>query len=488
MAGEPGSCRGGERGGRAAGITRSGVRSLGAVSLRRRSRSRSCGVWRYGVGVAILSTVVFDFLFVGSRYLFTARSRRGLDRARRVPGHGVGGESTRGALAAGGAGVVAPRGGADSITPRGDVGRARTSPSEVFEAVTREVGLLSGADLARMERYETDGTVTGVGGWSKDVDELAVGTRIPLEGVSIAALVLESSGPVRVDSFANAFGEIAQEARDVGIRSSVGCPIVVGGHLWGVIAASSKSDAPFPPDTESQMAEFTELVSTAIANAESRAELRASRARIVAAADETRRRIERDLHDGTQQRLVSLGLELRADAGKRAAGARRAQRAAGQHLARSRRRLGGSPGAVREESTPRSFLGVGSDPRSKPCRVAPRCPSCWTCASTGACRTRSRSARTTSSRRRSPTLPSTRRRPSCTSSSKPTTERSTCPIRDDGVGGADLTRGSGLVGIRDRVDALGGTIEIASSTGKGTSLNVSIPFREPRPDGDEDRD
>jgi CHASE3 domain sensor protein len=185
-------------------------------------------------------------------------------------------------------------------------------PAQMFTAVTREVGLISGADLARMERYEADGTVTGIGEWSKLGEQLAVGTRFVLEGPSIAALVLESGGPVRVDSFAEASGPIAEEARALGIRSSVGGPIVVGGRLWGVIAASSTSEAPFPPETESQMAEFTELVATAIANAENQAELRASRARIVAASDLARRRIERDLHDGVQQRVVSLALGLRA--------------------------------------------------------------------------------------------------------------------------------------------------------------------------------
>jgi signal transduction histidine kinase/CHASE3 domain sensor protein len=149
------------------------------------------------------------------------------------------------------------------------------SPAELFETVTRELGSLSGADLARMERYEPDGTVTGVGAWTKDGGgrELAVGTRMALEGVSIAALVRDTNGPVRVDSFADASGPIAQEARELGIRSSVGGPIVVEGRLWGVIAASSRSETPFPPDTESQIGEFTELVATAISNSEARAEV-----------------------------------------------------------------------------------------------------------------------------------------------------------------------------------------------------------------------
>jgi signal transduction histidine kinase/CHASE3 domain sensor protein len=193
------------------------------------------------------------------------------------------------------------------------------APSDVFETVTREVGVLSGADLARMERYESGASVIGVAGWNRDdAPELAVGTRFPLEGASIAAMIHEASRPVRVDSFADAHGPIAQEAQRLGIRSSVGCPIVVEGRLWGVIAASSKSATPFPPDTEAQIAEFTQLVATAIANADGRAQLVASRARLLTAGDDARRRVVRDLHDGAQQRLVNtiITLKLAQGAGR----------------------------------------------------------------------------------------------------------------------------------------------------------------------------
>jgi GAF domain-containing protein/CHASE3 domain sensor protein len=186
------------------------------------------------------------------------------------------------------------------------------APSEMFQTVTREVGILCGADLARMERYESGGSVIGVAGWSRaEVPELAVGTRFSLEGASIAAMVHEASRPVRVDSFADAHGPIAREAQGLGIHSSVGCPIVVEGRLWGVIAASSKSPAPFPPATESQIAEFTELVATAIANADGRAQLVASRARLLTAGDDARRRVVRDLHDGAQQHLVNTIITLK---------------------------------------------------------------------------------------------------------------------------------------------------------------------------------
>ncbi|HWH19449.1 MAG TPA: CHASE3 domain-containing protein, partial [Solirubrobacterales bacterium] len=142
-------------------------------------------------------------------------------------------------------------------------------PARTFEIVTREVGVLSGADLARMERYESDTEVTAIAAWSRDQPpELVTGRRIELSGLSIAASVLRDPGPARVDTFVDADGSIAEEAQRLGIRSSVGCPIMVEGRLWGVIAASSKRDEPFPPETESQIAEFTDLVATAIANAE----------------------------------------------------------------------------------------------------------------------------------------------------------------------------------------------------------------------------
>ena len=128
---------------------------------------------------------------------------------------------------------------------------------------------------------------------------LPVGLRRPVVRTSLSWLVRECGGPAPIDY------EADPVALEYGISSSVAAPITVEGHLWGYIAASWTGDRP-PSDTEARLAAFTELVATAIANAESRGQLMASRARIVAAADEARRRIERDLHDGAQQRLVTL--------------------------------------------------------------------------------------------------------------------------------------------------------------------------------------
>jgi GAF domain-containing protein len=163
-----------------------------------------------------------------------------------------------------------------------------------------------------MERFEPDSTVPAMAAWSRSGDaRLAVGTRFELEGASIAAQVHETGRPARVDTFVDASGPIAREARSLGIRSSVGCPIVVGGRTWGVIAASTRRETPFPPHTESRIADFTELVAAAVSNAEARADLVGSRARLLTAGDDARRRVVRDLHDGAQQRLVHTIVTLK---------------------------------------------------------------------------------------------------------------------------------------------------------------------------------
>jgi signal transduction histidine kinase len=348
-------------------------------------------------------------------------------------------------------------------------------PDQMFSAVTREVGLLSGADLARMERYEADGTVIGVAQWSKHDEQLAVGRRFSLEGVSIAAQVLETRGPVRVDSFADASGPIADEARQLGIRSSVGCPIVVEGQLWGVIAASSMTDVPFPAETESQMSEFTELVATAIANAENQAELRASRARIVAASDLTRRRIERDLHDGVQQRLVSLALGLRAATSEMPSGLDEVEK----ELMDVASGLGGVLDDLREVSRGihPAILGQGGigpalrtlAQRSKipvelDVQVEGRLPEPVEVAAyyvvSEALTNAAKHARASKVTVAVDVHGSVLR----------------VIVRDNGVGGAVPSGGSGLLGLKDRAEAIGGRISLVSPRGGGTTLTAELPL------------
>ena len=187
------------------------------------------------------------------------------------------------------------------------------APEGVFAAIAVEVGQLLPVDSASLCRYDPDGMVTFAAQWGTVVAHFPVGSRWALGGNNLATLVLETGRPARIDSYADrSSGPLGASVRDAAIRSAIATPIHVDGRLWGLIAAGSILEQPLPAETETRLASFTELMATAVANAESRAALAASRARIVAAADETRRQIERDLHDGTQQRLVSLMLELRA--------------------------------------------------------------------------------------------------------------------------------------------------------------------------------
>jgi signal transduction histidine kinase len=345
--------------------------------------------------------------------------------------------------------------------------------AEVFEAVTREVGLRCDADLARMERFEADGTVTAVAAWSRGSGAaLAVGMRFPLAGASIAAQVYETGRPARVDSFEGATGPIAREAQALGIRSSVGCPIVVGGRTWGVIAASIKREAPFPAHTESGIADFTELVAAAVSNAESQAELRASRARVVATADETRRQIERNLHDGVQQRAVSLALwvraaqgavppELDAELDRVAAGLadlveELREIASGIHPAiLTEGGLGPALRTLARRSAVPAQVDVRTEGRlSEPLEV-------------GAYYVVSEALTNAAKHAHASTV---------VVEVKPVDDALIVCVRDDGIGGAELGRGSGLVGLKDRVESLGGRISVVSAPGAGTSVRAELPL------------
>ena len=183
------------------------------------------------------------------------------------------------------------------------------SPEELFAAVAEEMGRLLGATSTTLWRFEDDGTGTLAGSWGKLHARAPVGARFPMEGDNAASQVFRTGRPVRIDDYAGATGAIGEAFRALGVRAAVGVPIVVDGRLWGGIGAAATT--PLPPDAESRMAEFTALVATAIANIDARTEITASRARIVAAADEERRRVVRDLHDGAQQRLVHTVITLK---------------------------------------------------------------------------------------------------------------------------------------------------------------------------------
>ena len=354
---------------------------------------------------------------------------------------------------------------------------ARGAPSaEVFEAVVTEMGqLVPEANAAALSRYETDDTLTMIGKWSRPEGYVPVGTRYPLSEGTIGSIVSETRRPGRVDVDAEAFRSLPAVVRDLGWVSVVGAPILVEGRLWGLVGISSTTEQSLPLDTEERLTEFTELVATAIANAESRAELTASRARIVATADATRRQIERDLHDGAQQQLVSLALELRA-----------AQAALPSELADQRAELsrvvdgltavldelreiasGIHPAILSEGglgSALRTLARRSPIPVMLDVRVQGRLPESVEVAAyyvvaemlTNA----AKHAHASTVQVNVAAVDGVLR----------------LSVRDDGVGGADPARGSGLVGLRDRVETLGGTIAVDSPRGKGTAIEVALPL------------
>jgi signal transduction histidine kinase len=187
---------------------------------------------------------------------------------------------------------------------------ARGVPSEeLLDAVVGEVDLVLGASSTRLARYEADDTVVVVVSSDRD-GGLPVGARWQTDGDHLAGQVHRTGRTARRDSVQGVTGELAEQLREMGVRSAVAAPIIVNGQLWGTMVSYWTDHDP-PRDVEQQLPQFTDLVATAIANADSRAALTASRARVVATADETRRRIERDLHDGAQQRLVHAVITLK---------------------------------------------------------------------------------------------------------------------------------------------------------------------------------
>ncbi len=328
-----------------------------------------------------------------------------------------------------------------------------------------------------MLRYETDGTATVVAVWSEASRHLPVDTRFPLEGVNVATTVFRTRQPVRFDDFGVCSGSLVEQLREIGVRSSAGCPILVEGRLWGVMVASTTSAVPTPVGTESRLGEFTELVATAIANAETRAELTASRARIVASGDEARRHLERDLHDGVQQRLISLALELRV-AEKLAPPEGHSDLL--QQLSHVGEGLIEAVDELREVSHgihPAILSEGGLHPALSTLARRSQVPVELEIRDTdrlpepvevGVYYVVSEALTNVIKHAQASFV-------------RVDLETDKAAIRlrvqDDGVGGADPGHGSGLVGLKDRVHALGGRIEITSPIGAGTSLQVTLPVR-----------
>jgi PAS domain S-box-containing protein len=185
------------------------------------------------------------------------------------------------------------------------------APAAVFDAVAAEMHGLLGADGVTLSRYEPGHEVTVVAHRGSNAARVPPGTRVSHEGENVTSLVRRTERPARLEHYDDADGAIAELVRDLGVRASVAAPIVVDGRLWGVTIANWSGEESPPADTEQRMAQFAELLDTAIANADSADQLMASRTRLVSAADDARRRVVRDLHDGAQQRLVHTIVTLK---------------------------------------------------------------------------------------------------------------------------------------------------------------------------------
>jgi PAS domain S-box-containing protein len=363
------------------------------------------------------------------------------------------------------------------------------APSEVFSAVAAELARCLGMHHSCLFRYEPDGTgvLLAAGedpGWLK----VPIGTRVSFEGDNIPAMVYRTGHTTRMDShrLEQARGVGSAYLRKLGVRSTVGAPIIVAGRLWGVAGIASRQADRLAPDIEARMADFTELVATAIANAQTHAELTASRVRIVAAADDARRRFERDLHDGAQQRLVALGIELRALEACPPVEARALQQQISkivdglaavskevQEISRgihpailSNGGLGPALKALARRSTIPTELHVSVD-RRLPDSAEVAAYYIVAEALTNAAKHARASQVTVRVEIRSEDLH--------------------LAIRDDGIGGAEVAKGSGLIGLVDRVEACGGTLRIVSEPGAGTSLDARIPIDVKQQWGIEDR-
>jgi signal transduction histidine kinase len=347
---------------------------------------------------------------------------------------------------------------------------------ELFAAVTGEVGRLLPVDFAIMGRYESDATITCVATWGAPVALFPVGSRSRLEGDNLVTLVYRTGRPARIDGFEQASGPVGLAGRESGFRSTVGAPIHVEGRLWGVMTVGSTRLQPrLPAETEARLASFTELLATAIANAQSRAEIAASRARIVAAADDTRRRIERDLHDGAQQRLVSLGLELRAAQAR----VPPALTDLDGELSRVAEGLASVQGDLREFARgihPAILAEGGLGPALK--TLARRCPVPVELDVQAHTRLPERlEVATYYVVSEALTNAAKYARASLVRVQVKAVDRALrLRVGDDGAGGADPRGGSGLVGLKDRVEALGGTITVESPAGVGTSLAIELPL------------
>jgi PAS domain S-box-containing protein len=351
------------------------------------------------------------------------------------------------------------------------------APEQVFQLVTEEVCRLLGIREAVLQRFVDAETSTVVGRFgSHMIDGIEIGTTLPIEEGLTAWTVLHTGAPARIDSFESFTGELAVRIRELGFRSTLGVPILVAGSIWGIIGVAMREGESLPPETERRMQAFAELVGLAVASAQAREELGASRMRIVEASDAERRRLERNLHDGAQQRLVAMSMGLRLARAKLRASPDDAEELLemlsdelGEALTELRELAQGiHPAVLTERGLGPALEGLAARaplPVEVDVDLPERLPEPVETAAYYAV---------------SEALANVAKHAGPCSA----TVRVTCAdgqtiveIADDGAGGANLDGGSGLRGLRDRIETLDGELLVDSPPGRGTVVRAELPVR-----------
>ena len=346
-------------------------------------------------------------------------------------------------------------------------------PEQVFTAIADELASLLGVEATRLFRYQHDGTATVLAeGGDRDL-RVPVGTQVALGGHNVVTLVFETQRPARIDNYAQATGPVAALARETGFDCFVGAPIVVDGKLWGAIIAASRGPAALPADTELRIEEFTGLMAIGISSIQTRAELAASLARIVAASDDARRRVVRDLHDGAQQRLVhtivTLKLAHRALRPNQEPGSELVAEAL-EHAQRANAELRDLAHGILPAVVTRGGLRAGVDalasrmpvPVDNRVAVGPLPDAVEATAYFVVAEALTNVAKHARAQRAAVTA---------------RIEDGTLAVHvsDDGVGGAQPD-GSGLAGLADRLAVLGGRLRVESPPDGGTLVAAAIPL------------
>lgn len=349
-------------------------------------------------------------------------------------------------------------------------------PAEVYPAAVAELAHGLGVEHVTLVRYDGERTCVVLAVHdSRGRDVLREGEQLPLDGDNLSARIRRTGQPDRIDHYATAAGAIADRLTSIGLRSGVGAPVRVDGQVRGALLVGSEGESPLPPQCEERVCDFADLVATAIANAETRAELKASRARIITAADHARRGFERDLHDGAQQRIVSMGLQVRALEAALPDDAQEVREGLGHvvtGLGDLHRDLQELSRGIHPAILSRGGLGpaIKTLARRSPVPVAldicvaGRLPEPVEVAAyyvvAESLTNAAKHAHATEVAVRAGVEADVLR----------------LVVADDGVGGAQPSAGSGLIGLKDRVEAVAGRLEVTSPPGVGTTLAVTFPL------------